>query len=65
MMAKQASSRLIEVIWPERKFLTEQEIIEFANEDVSDGAHDGPLAKTFQEAMEILNETGSVTFHSL
>jgi hypothetical protein len=55
-------SLTVEIVWPEHRFLTPEQIIEMANDDVADDQHDGPPASTLKEALNILLETESVTF---
>lgn len=52
----------IEILWPEHTFVTAETLISWAADDVADDAHDGPTPQTLQEAIAILDETGSVTF---
>lgn len=55
------SSRF-EIVWPEHRFVTPEQIIEMANHDVEDDQHDGPPASNLKEALNILLETESVKF---
>lgn len=56
------SKMQIEILWPEHRFVDPEQLIVWANDDIADDAHDGPPATTLKQAMDILLETGSVTF---
>lgn len=55
-------STRFEIVWPEHRFVTAEQVIEMANHDVEDDQHDGPPANNLKEALNILLETESVKF---
>ncbi|MGH9625368.1 MAG: hypothetical protein ACRD4G_13640 [Bryobacteraceae bacterium] len=56
--------KMYHIIWPDDRQVTGEELIAWAKDDVANGntsCIDPP--KTVKEAIEILEDTGSVTFH--
>lgn len=49
------------VLWPERRFVSTEQLITWAADDVENGEHPGPVPDSLPEALLILQDTGSVT----
>jgi hypothetical protein len=50
------------ILWPGRKrYVSADWLIGVAADDVENGEHPGPVPTTIEEAMLILNDTGTVT----
>lgn len=52
------------ILWPSQRFVPAKLLITWASDDVANGAHAGPPPKTLEEAVQILTETGTVTFEA-
>ena len=49
------------VLWPDHRRVTAETLIMWASDDVANEEHGGPAPITVEDAIAILNETGSVT----
>ena len=50
------------ILWPEQKFVSPERLIAWANDDILNGLHEGPIVSTLEGAVAVLEEVGSVTF---
>lgn len=53
------------VLWPEKRMVSAETLIEWAADDVANGECEGPPPENVEDAIAILNETGSVTLGSV
>ena len=54
--------KTFKIIWPERRLVACEQLIQWASDDVDNGLHCGPKPTTVEGAIAILQDTGSVTF---
>ena len=54
-------SHLYPVLWPASRMVTAEQLIAWAQDDHTNEKMDGEYPTTLEQAIDILNETGSVT----
>lgn len=52
---------MYQILYPETRWVPASKLILWASDDVENGEHPGPKPETAEDAIEILNDTGSVT----
>lgn len=50
------------ILWPRRAFVSADQIVVWAQDDVANGKHPGPMPATLDDALAIIVETGTLTF---
>lgn len=53
------------ILWPDERYVGGEQLIVWASDDVDNELHAGPKPTTVTDAIEILKETGTVTFGNL
>lgn len=52
---------LYEIIWPHRRWVDADKLIQWAQDDVYNGYSTLPLPKTVEDAIDILADSGTIT----
>ena len=58
-MAK--TETIYKIVYPDTRFVTADRLLLWASDDVDNGLHEGPKPTTVEEALLILEDTGSIT----